>query len=72
MRAHQAVRPSRGAGELTSGGFGPTLNASIGLARLPRGTAAGEDVEVEVRARALRARVVQPPFVRNGRVLVHA
>jgi hypothetical protein len=25
-----------------------------------------------VREHALRARVVQPPFVRNGRVLVHA
>jgi len=72
MRKHQAVRTSRGAGELTSGGYGPTLNASIGLARLPRGVAAGEDVQVEVRERALRARVVRPPFVRNGRVLVHA
>jgi hypothetical protein len=28
-------------------------------------------VQVQVRERALRARVVQPPFVRNGRVLVH-
>jgi aminomethyltransferase len=72
MRAHQVVRTTRGTGELTSGGFGPTLNASIGLARLPRGVAAGEDVQVEVRDHALRARVVHPPFVRNGRVLVHA
>lgn len=72
MRAHQTVRTARGAGELTSGGFGPTLNASIGLARLPRGVGPGEDAEVEVRDRALRARVVRPPFVRNGRALVHA
>ena len=72
MRAHQPVRTSRGAGQLTSGGFAPTMNASIGLARLPRGVAAGDDVEVEIRERALHARVVQPPFVRNGRALVHA
>ncbi|MGE5524392.1 MAG: glycine cleavage system aminomethyltransferase GcvT [Rhodospirillaceae bacterium] len=72
MRAHQTVRTARGPGELTSGGFGPTLNASIGLARLPRGVRPGDDAEVEVRDRALRARVVQPPFVRNGRALVHA
>ncbi|HWI13115.1 MAG TPA: glycine cleavage system aminomethyltransferase GcvT [Burkholderiales bacterium] len=72
MRAHQTVRTARGTGELTSGGFGPTLNASIGLARVPRGVLPGEEVDVEVRERALHAQLVRPPFVRNGRALVHA
>jgi aminomethyltransferase len=69
MRAHQAVSTPRGAGIVTSGGFGPTVNASIALARVPQGVTAGGEVTVDVRGRALAARVVQPPFVRNGRVL---
>ena len=70
MRARQCVHTARGTGELTSGGYAPTLDASIGLARLPRGVAAGETVHVQVRERPLQARVVQPPFVRNGKILV--
>jgi aminomethyltransferase len=53
---------------VTSGTFSPTLQLSIGLARLP--AAAGERVEVEIRGKLLRARVVKPPFVRHGRSLI--
>jgi aminomethyltransferase len=70
LRAHQRVHTPRGAGEITSGTFSPTLNRSIALARLPRDTALGEDVQVQVRDKALVARVVKPPFVRNGKALV--
>jgi aminomethyltransferase len=70
LRAHQRVHTSRGAGEITSGTFSPTLARSIALARLPAGVAAGEIVEVEVRDKRLRARVVKPPFVRNGAIKV--
>jgi aminomethyltransferase len=71
MRAHQAVRCDSGAGEVTSGGFSPTLNRSIALARVPAAVAAGGDgVEVGVRDKWLRARVVKPPFVRYGKILV--
>lgn len=70
MRAHQSVRTSGGDGEITSGGFSPTLNRSIALARVPVGTAAGEPVETEVRDKWLKGTVVKPPFVRHGRVLV--
>jgi aminomethyltransferase len=31
---------------------------------------AGDTIEVEVRGKWLRAKVVKPPFVRNGRILV--
>ncbi|MND07797.1 Aminomethyltransferase [compost metagenome] len=55
---------------LTSGGFSPSLNRSIGLARVPRNVAAGDTIEVEVREKWLRARVVKPPFVRHGKPLV--
>jgi len=70
MRDHQKVRCATGLGEITSGGYSPTLNRSIALARLPSAVAAGDTVEVEVRDNWLRARVVQPPFVRHGKGLV--
>ena len=70
MRSHQKVRCAAGAGETTSGGFSPTLNRSIALARMPRAAASGAEAEVEVRGNWLRARVVEPPFVRDGKVLV--
>jgi aminomethyltransferase len=70
LRAHQAVRCETGEGMITSGTFSPTLQASIALARLPGGTKPGGRAEVTVRDKLLPARVVQPPFVRNGRILV--
>ncbi len=70
LRAHQAVRTAHGEGVITSGSFAPTLNASIALARLPAGCAPGERVEVAVRDKRLAARLVRPPFVRHGRILV--
>jgi aminomethyltransferase len=70
LRAHQRVHTARGEGEITSGTFSPTLNASIALARVPAGVAVGDIVEVEIRDRRLAARVVKPPFVRNGKILV--
>jgi aminomethyltransferase len=69
LRSHQrVVAPGLGDGEVTSGTFSPTLARSIGFARVPSGV--GGHVEVEVRDRMLPARVVRPPFVRHGRVLV--
>ena len=70
LRAHQKVHTGRGDGEITSGTFSPTLEKSIALARLPVGTAVGDAVRVAVRDKQLMARVVKPPFVRNGKVLV--
>jgi aminomethyltransferase len=72
LRAHQKVHAPHGDGEITSGTFSPTLGRSIALARVPVGTAVGDVVEVEVRDRRLPARVVKPPFVRNGKALVAA
>ena len=70
LRGHQKVRAAGGEGEITSGTFSPTLGKSIALARLPRGTQAGEVVKVLVRDKELDARVVKAPFVRHGKVLV--
>ena len=69
LRGHQKVRTARGEGEVTSGGFSPTLERSIALARVPKGVAPGERVQVEIRDKAHEALAVKPPFVRHGKPL---
>ncbi len=64
LRSHLPVRTAEGEGITTSGSFSPTLNRAIALARLPAGE--GDHCEVEIRGRWLPARIVTPPFVRNG------
>jgi len=69
LRSHQrVVVPGLAQGEVTSGSYSPTLSRSIGLARVPAAT--GVQVQVQVRDRVLPARVVKPPFVRHGRILI--
>ncbi|OOG24793.1 glycine cleavage system protein T [Thioalkalivibrio denitrificans] len=69
LRSHMRVLCGEaGEGETTSGGFSPTLGASIALARVPAGT--GERVEVDVRGKPQPAKLVKPPFVRNGKACV--
>ena len=53
-----------GEGITTSGGFSPTLQKAIAFARVPTG--AIDSCEVEIRGKRLPARIVKPPFVRNG------
>ena len=66
LRNHQRVVVSGQAdGEITSGGFSPTLERSIALARVPAGDY--EMAQVDMRGRLLDVRVVRPPFVRNGK-----
>jgi aminomethyltransferase len=69
-RAHQRVVTAHGDGEITSGSFSPTLQLGIALARLPLGLVPGDIVEVEIRDKLLKAKVVKPPFVRHGKALV--
>jgi aminomethyltransferase len=68
LRSHQKVYTAAGEGELTSGTFSPTLERSIGLARLP--AAAEGSVEVDIRGKRIPARIVKPPFVRNGKAMI--
>jgi aminomethyltransferase len=66
LRSHQrVVVDGIGDGEITSGGFSPTLERSIALARVPAGSY--DNAQVDVRGRLLDVRVVKPPFVRNGK-----
>ena len=70
LRSHQTVQTADGMGEITSGSFAPTLDKSIALARLPKSTAIGAEVQVAVRDKLLKAKVVKYPFVRNGKSLI--
>jgi aminomethyltransferase len=68
LRSHQKVVTPSGDGELTSGTFSPTLERSIGFARVPIST--GDRVQVDIRGKLLPARVVQYPFARNGKAKI--
>jgi aminomethyltransferase len=70
LRGHQKVMTPKGDGEITSGSFSPTLQQSIALARLPLGVAIGDEVEVDIRGKALKAKVVKPVFARNGKAVI--
>jgi aminomethyltransferase len=70
MRHGHAVRTPLGPGTVTSGSFSPSLQRAVALARLPLGVAAGDTVMVEIRGKELAARVVTPPFIRRGKILV--
>ncbi|MHB8254395.1 MAG: glycine cleavage system aminomethyltransferase GcvT [Acidiferrobacter sp.] len=71
VRSGQIVHCPEGDGVLTSGTFSPTLGRGIGLARVPITAATGQLCEVVGRAgRMAQSRLVSPPFVRHGRVLI--
>ncbi|HEY4038796.1 MAG TPA: glycine cleavage system aminomethyltransferase GcvT [Burkholderiaceae bacterium] len=70
LRAEQAVHSPHGEGRTTSGGFSPTLQRSIALARVPAGVRLGETVNVQLRSALAAAQVVKPRFVRHGKALV--
>lgn len=51
------------AGEVTSGNFSPVLGRGIALAFVPPAVAIGDELEVDIRGKAVGARVVPLPFV---------
>lgn len=65
LRGHQKVVTAAGDGEITSGTFSPSLQKSIALARVP--VDIGDSCEVEIRGKLLKASVVKPVFVRDGK-----
>jgi len=69
LRAHQRVVVAGiGDGEITSGGFSPTIGRSIALARLPAGNY--DRAQVDIRGKMLDVRIVPTPFVRNGQIRI--
>ena len=69
LRSHQKLFDGeREVGEITSGGFSPTLERSIGMARVAAD--AGEQLQVDIRGKKLPLRQVKMPFVRNGQAQI--
>jgi len=69
LRDHmKVVVDGIGEGEITSGGFSPTIGRSIALARVPAGDY--DRAQVEVRGKLLSVRIVKTPFVRNGEIRI--
>lgn len=69
LRHDQPVETDAGLGVVTSGTYSPTLQCSIGLARVP--AHAGDECSVDIRGALKKARLVRPPFVRKGKILVN-
>jgi aminomethyltransferase len=69
LRSHQKLfAGDREVGEITSGGFSPTLERSIAMARIE--PTAGSPVEVDIRGRRIPVARVKMPFARNGKTVV--
>ena len=69
LRPHQAVIvDGAGEGEVTSGTYSPTLERSVGMARVPAGI--GDRCEVDIRGRRVPASVHALPFVRAGKIRI--
>jgi len=68
MRHGQRVATDAGEGVITSGGFSPTMERSIALARVP--VSVGDSCQVEIRNNLLAAQVVRPPFVKQGQIMI--
>ena len=68
LRDHQKVIVNgHDDGEITSGGFSPTLGKSIAFARVPKN--ATGTCKVEIRNKQMSAQIVKLPFVRNGKAV---
>jgi aminomethyltransferase len=60
------VVDNRAVGRVTSGTYGPTVDRNIGLGYVePPLATVGQDLDVMIRERAIRARVVKLPFYRS-------
>lgn len=57
--------PDGSKGVITSGGYSPTLNQSIGFARIPITDAS--QCEIEIRQKRIPATIIKLPFVRRGK-----
>jgi len=69
LRSHQKLYDGeRQVGEITSGGFSPTLERSIAMARVDAD--AGDSLSVDIRGRRLPVRRVKMPFARNGQACI--
>ena len=70
LRHGQIISDEQGEiGLITSGGFSPTTEQAIALARIPKNNP-NKQLTVAIRKKQLPCRVVKPTFVRNGQSLL--
>jgi aminomethyltransferase len=63
---YPAFRGEAELGPVTSGSFAPFLQKNIGLVYLPAGRSApGTELDVDIRGKRVRARVVPTPFYKR-------
>ncbi|MEO5364383.1 MAG: glycine cleavage system aminomethyltransferase GcvT [Magnetococcus sp. DMHC-8] len=68
LRDQQTIlREGKPVGRITSGGYSPTLEKGIALARVAGDVAVGSILQVDMRGRSVNVQVVRPPFVRMGK-----
>ena len=67
LRGHQQIYAGeQPIGEISSGTFSPSLECSIGLGRVDRKLNIGDQVDIAVRNKRLKAVVARFPFIKNG------
>jgi aminomethyltransferase len=64
---YKIVKGGQEVGKVTSGGYSPTLDASVGFGYVPVDLAAiGTDIEIMVRSKPVAAQVVSRQFYKRG------
>lgn len=65
LRDHQPILiDNQPVGEITSGGFSPTLGHAIALARVP--SSIGDAAFVERRGKQIPVKIIKPPFIKQN------
>lgn len=65
-QGYTCERSGQVVGRITSGSISPVLQVGIALAYLDAGVKEGDEIEIMIRSKAIRARVVKPPFVQTA------
>jgi aminomethyltransferase len=64
---YKVFKYGREIGDVTSGTFAPTLNKAVGLAFVPViYSEPGNEIDIRIRERAVKAKVVKLPFYRRS------
>jgi aminomethyltransferase len=73
LRAHQKIYTQidgvEYGGEITSGGYSPSMQKSIAMAQLPMQVKLNSFVDVDIRGKRVPAKVIELPFVRHGKII---
>jgi len=63
---YKVFKDGKELGVLTSATYSPSLKKSIGMGYMPLGLNIGEEVEVEIRDKKMKAKITEIPFFKGG------